>query len=86
MMEVTVSLASGSRNRSELPVVRSNREPARVGAEVRQSAQNRLGEAKHRNAIRLALADALSHVADRFHGVLGEQWRLVGSDLHMSRI
>jgi hypothetical protein len=73
-------------NRSELPAVRSNRDPARVVAEIRQAAQNRFWEAKHRDAIRLALTDALLHVADRFHRVLGEQWCLVGGNLHRSRI
>ena len=51
-------------SRSELSVVRSNREPARVVAEIRQPAQNCLWEAKYRDAIRLALTDALVHAAD----------------------
>ena len=59
-------------NCTEVPIVRSNREPTGVVAEIRQSAQNRLWEAKHRDAISLALSDALLHAADRFHGVLGE--------------
>src|SRR5689334_17799104 len=73
-------------NRSELPVVRSNREPVRVVAEICQSAQNCLWEAKHRDAIRLALTDALLHPVDRFRGVLAEQWRLAGGNSHRSRI